>query len=187
MSDGSTARRWAKALDGLAVESGEADAVFADLSKVSTALAGEGKALLDALSSPLFSAEERRGVLDAVLVKLRVSGTVASFLRLLADRGRFGLLPAVVAEATQLADARAGRVRVQVTTVDALTPALEKELAAAFGRLTGKTVVLESKVDPSLLGGLVARVGSRVYDASLKSRLSDLSNRLLHASGLPEA
>jgi F-type H+-transporting ATPase subunit delta len=187
MSDGSTARRWAKALDELAVESGRPEAVLADLSSVASVLVGEGEALRHALSSPLFAAEERRAVLDAVLAKLGVAGTVASFLRLLADRGRFGSLPAIVAEATKLADLRAGRVRIQVTTVDALSPELEAELAAAFGRVTGKTVVLEPKVDPSLLGGLVARVGSRVYDASLKSRLTDLTNRLLHAQGLPEA
>ena len=182
MSDANAARRWARALDELAFEAGQGDAVLAELGSVVANLQGEGAPLAHALSSPLFSVPERKAVLAAVLERLQVGTTVRSFLSLLADRGRFGSLTAILAEATRLADERQGRVRVTVTTVDALSPSLAAALAASFGKLTGKTVIIESKLDPALIGGLVARVGSRVYDASLKSRLDDLKNRLLHAS-----
>lgn len=187
MPDVSAARRWAQALDALAVEAGNADAVLSDLTKVATAVSGEGAPLMQALQSPLFTVAERKAVLGDVLTRLKVKGVVSSFLHLLVDRGRFGALPAIVDEATRLSDARAGRVRVQVTTVDPLSEDLHAALAAAFSKATGKAVVLEPSTDPTLIGGLVARVGSRVYDASLRTRLEDLKNRLIHTAALPEA
>jgi F-type H+-transporting ATPase subunit delta len=74
-----------------------------------------------------------------------------------------------------------------VSTVDPLSPQLEGELKAAFATATGKTIVLDARIDPSLIGGMVARIGGRVYDASIRSRLEDVKHRLINAQAAPEA
>ncbi|MBM4392206.1 MAG: F0F1 ATP synthase subunit delta, partial [Deltaproteobacteria bacterium] len=73
-----------------------------------------------------------------------------------------------------LADAAANRVRATVTTASAASPALRAKITRSLSASTGKDVVVEMKVDPALLGGMVARVGSKLYDASLRTRLEDL-------------
>ena len=78
----------------------------------------------------------------------------------------------------QLADKHNGRVRVSVTTAEALTPALESEIRAALEQTTGKTVLVDHTIDPSLIGGMIARVGGTVYDSSLRTRLASLKHAL---------
>ncbi|MCB9680032.1 MAG: ATP synthase F1 subunit delta [Alphaproteobacteria bacterium] len=187
MSDASTARRWARALVELATEAGTAEAVQAELTSVHEALTGEGGALFEALSSPVFTVVERKAVLADVVGRVGTGPLVTHFLGLLVERGRMGSLPDIVRQFVEMLDERAGRIRVSVATVEALSPALESELKAAFEKSTGKSVVLDAHIDPSLIGGLVARVGSKVYDASLRTRLEDLKNRLIYAQALPEA
>ncbi|MCB9664763.1 MAG: ATP synthase F1 subunit delta [Alphaproteobacteria bacterium] len=188
MADGNVALRWARALHSLSVDAGSEDAVLADLQALDAVIAGEGGTdLLQALSSPVFGLDERKAVLADVLGRLGAQQVTLHFLSLLIDRGRFGAVRGIVRSLTQLVDERQGRIRVRVTTVEPLDAKLQAELVAAFERSTGKKVVLESALDPSLIGGLVARIGSRVYDASLRTRLEDLKHRLIHAPALPEA
>jgi F-type H+-transporting ATPase subunit delta len=187
MADLNAARRWAEALIELAVEARNEDAVQRDLVEVVEAVTGEGGALLKALASPVYDVEERKAVLGSVLGRIGVQPLSSNFLRLLVDRGRIGLLPEIAQVYREHIDERAGRLRVQVTTVDPLSPELERELQAAFAKATGKSVVLDTRLDKSLIGGLVARIGGRVYDASLRTRLEDIRSRLVHAQALPEA
>ena len=105
-----------------------------------------------------------------------------NFLRLLLDKDRFAALPGVVREYRALSDAEAGRVRATVTTASELSPAMREAVNSALTQTTGKKVLLESRVDPSLLGGLVAQVGGRVYDASLRTRLERLQLTLVNPS-----
>lgn len=187
MSDLSVARRYARALLDAASEGDAAERIATDLRAVLDTLSSEGGQLLEALANPVFSVEERQGVLGAVLARLDVHPLTANVLKVVADRGRFGSLPGVLEAYQELLDERAGRVRVQVRTVKPLSDALAERVRAAFATATGKEVVLETSLDPSLLGGLVARSGGRVYDASLRTRLEDLKHRLIHAQALPEA
>lgn len=187
MSDTQVARRYARALVEVAVESGRADAVLAEMVRVLDALQGDGQELFAVLRSPLFSAEERAGLLTTVLPRLGVGKESTDFLRFLSDRGRMSLLAEVVRLFREDMDVRAGRIRVEVLTVDPLTPQLEASIQEAFAKATGKTVVIDASIDTSLIGGLVARVGDRVYDASLRARLEDARNRLINASATPEA
>ena len=187
MGDVNAARRYAKALVELADESKSAAAIEADLQRFTDLLDGEGSELGRALMSPVFNAEERGALLGAVLPKLGVKQLTINFLSLLSERGRMDLLADIVGIYTRMMDDRAGRLRVQVSTVDPLTPQLEAELVAAFEKSTGKTVLLDARIDPSLIGGMVARIGDRVYDASIKSRLQDIKHRLINASIAPEA
>jgi F-type H+-transporting ATPase subunit delta len=187
MADLNAAGRYASALVELADAEGLAQAVETDLLRFRDTLDSEGGELGRALRSPVFNVDERGAVLNAVLPRVGVKGLTANFLKLLSERGRMPLLDDIIKTYVEKLDERAGRLRVQLYTVDPLTPQLEAELKAAFEKSTGKTVLLDARIDPTLIGGLVARVGDRVYDASIKSRLLDIKHRLINASAAPEA
>jgi F-type H+-transporting ATPase subunit delta len=181
MADAKASRRYARALELLAVEQRAEEAVLAEVLRFVHVLQHESPELRNMLRSPVFSAAERLAVLDAVLPRLQIGGVTALFLRFLSDRGRMSLVEEIARQYSDAMDVRAGRVRVHVSTTDPLTPQLEALLRDTFQRATGKQVLLEAKIDASLIGGLVARVGDKVYDASLKTRLEDIKRRLIRA------
>jgi len=109
-------------------------------------------------------------VLDRVAVHVHVANTV----RLMLDKGLASLLGNLFREFELLADAEAGRVRAHVTTATQLSAELVAEVKATLETSTGKIVFVESSVDPELIGGMVVKVGSIVYDASVRSRLEQL-------------
>jgi F-type H+-transporting ATPase subunit delta len=134
------------------------------------------------LSNPTFTLTERKAVLDALLPSLNLHPVGTSFARLLLEKGRFGALPQVLGEYQAMTDIEAGRVRAEVVASGEMSPEVKTAIAAALSKATGKNVVLTTRTDPSLLGGLVARVGSQVFDASLKTRLDNIQRSLLDES-----
>lgn len=187
MRDAGASRRYATALVKLAVEGGQEEAILAELTAWNTLFAGEGAELFRVLSSPVFGAEERRAVLGEVAGKAKTSDLLVRFMSLLIDRDRMVGFPDIVRHVTADLDARAGRIRVAVRSAAELDDGMKAELTAAFEKSTGKTVLLETEIDPDLLGGLVARIGSKVYDASLRTRLHDLKHRLIHGQAPAQA
>jgi len=173
------ARRYAQALIEVADEAGAIDQVGTDLQSFAQVLDAHEGMLGDALSSPVFTTEERGAVLDGVLPKLSLHPLAANLLRLVNDKRRFPVLRDIVTAYGELADERAGRQQVLVTTAEPLTPQVEAEIRQALEKSTGKTVRLTTKVDPSLLGGLVAKVGGTVYDSSLRTRLDQIKHALV--------
>lgn len=129
------------------------------------------------LSSPSVTAEDQVGLIDRVLAS-RVSPLFANFLRVLARHRRLGLLRLILDAATKESERRAGKKRVQVTSAEPLSAEATKELTAKLAASIAAEPILEQAVDPSLLGGLVVRIGDTVYDGSLRTRLSQLSGRL---------
>lgn len=191
MASGSLARRYARALEALAAEERCIERVERDLTLFEQVLAVGDGALRDALVNPGLTSVERRAVLDEALRRVELHPYVENFLRLLVDRARFGHLEEIHAEYIRLADEHFGRVRAAVTTAHEAGPALRAEVVRSLETATGKTVIVEFLVDPWLLGGLVARVGDVVYDASVRGRLNELRLSLARVSpmemGLPEA
>jgi F-type H+-transporting ATPase subunit delta len=187
MADTNAARRYARALIGMATEDGVDEVVQQELQRFVGAMSGDGRELRQVLCSPVFTAEERTAVLGAVLPRLSIGRGTAQFLRLLSDRGRMDVIDEVLRLYTAAMDERAGRVRVQVSTTEPMSPQLEHVIRATFERSTGKKVILEASIDANLIGGVVARLGDRVYDASLRTRLEDLRRRLINAPAVPEA
>lgn len=187
MHEAGASRRYATALVKLAVEAGTEESILSELNAWQALFSGEGKELFHVLASPVFGAEERRAVLAEVGGKLKLSPLMQNFMSLLIDRDRMGQFPDIVRHVTADLDARAGRIRVGVLSAAALDDGLKAELTAAFESATGKTVLLETEIEPELLGGLVARIGSKIYDASLRTRLHDLKHRLIHAQAPAEA
>lgn len=180
MSD-AAARRYAQALIELAAEVDAVDRVGADLDGFAQAAVANEGLLGGALASPVFTVEERRGVLDAVLPKLGVHDLVSRVLHLANDKGRMALVPKIAEAYRAMADVRTGRVRVAVQTAEPLTAQLETEVRMALEKLTGKTVVLTTEVEPELIAGMVARVGDKVYDSSLRTRLQMMRQSLLRS------
>ncbi len=185
MGDRTAARRYARAFLELAESNGNTDRLVKDLTDLTAAL--RGTELWTVLCSPVFSVEERKSVLKAVSPRLGLQPLTENLLNLALDKGRFGDLPEITAAFNEMADEKANRARVVVETAEPLTPQLESEIKAALGRITGKQVVLQPVVKPELIGGMVARVGSRVYDASVRSRLEDIRQKLISAQVPAEA
>lgn len=177
MPSSTVAERYARALVEIGQDDSKVDAYGADLSRFAELL--NTTELLGALSHPGFSIEERDSVLADVLGKLELDPMVANFIRVVQEKGRVPVLPAIAERYALLADKLAGRVRALVTTAVPLDAAMTAQVKASLEAATGKTILIDPVVDPDILGGLVAKVEGRVYDASLQTRLLNLRQTLL--------
>ena len=174
----SIARRYARALHSVATQESVVDATLSALEALATAIA-ESSDLAGLLESPQITKDQRRGVLLEIAKQEGYSPLIQNFLQLLVDRDRGGELPFIARVFRELADESAGRVRAEVTTALPLADAQVKELEAALAKATGKTVVLSSRQDPEIIGGIAAKVGDTLYDGSLKTQLARLRTRAL--------
>jgi F-type H+-transporting ATPase subunit delta len=172
--------RYAQALFELAEDARSIPTVEADLKGLKAAQA-ESLDLRRLIASPAFSAEDKGRALAAVAKKAGYSALTVKFLGLLAANGRVSALPAVITAFQALAAARRGAVAAEVTTALPLTAAQSKGVAAALRQALGQEPELSTRVDPAILGGLKVRVGSRLFDASLKSKLDSLKFALKRA------
>jgi F-type H+-transporting ATPase subunit delta len=172
--------RYAQALFDLAVETGALAQVEADLLSLE-AMRRASADLRTLITSPRFSAEDKGVGLAAVAAKADFAPVTRKFLGLLAHNRRASALPAVVRAFQALAAARRGTVAAQVVTAVPLSEAQSASLSAALRQALGKDPEIETRVDPAILGGIKVRVGSRLYDASLKSKLDSLKFALQRA------
>jgi len=174
---GSIARRYAKALYSLALEQNRVEPWSDALVALQAAIDGS-PGLQDVLSNPAYGKEQRRGVVRGLAKAFALDEHPTSLLLLLADRNRLGYLEGIVRTFRELVDAKLGRVRAQVVTAVSLDAAAEKALAEKLARATKAQVIVERSVDPGVLGGVVARVGSLVFDGSIRSQLEALRREL---------
>ncbi|MFZ5721394.1 MAG: F0F1 ATP synthase subunit delta [Pseudomonadota bacterium] len=172
--------RYAQALFDLAQEQKQVSAVEADLKSLKAAIA-DSKDLRTLLGSPAFSADDKAKGLVGVGAKAKFNMTTLKFLGLLASNGRAAALPAVIDAFARLSAAARGAVSAEVTTAVPLTPAQSKGVAAALRQSLGKDPEITTRIDPAILGGIKVKVGSRLFDASLKSKLDSLKFALKRA------
>jgi F-type H+-transporting ATPase subunit delta len=177
MTSGSIARRYAKALFGLAVEQDRVEPWSDALVALQAAVDGSPD-LLDVLSNPVYSRDQRREIVRGLARSLKLDAEPSNLLFLLGDRNRLAALGDIVATFRGLADQKLGRIRAQVTSAVPLDAASQKALAEKLSKATKSQVIVERSVDPELLGGVVARVGSLVFDGSIKSQLEALRREL---------
>jgi len=178
VSSGIIARRYAKALIEIAEESGQADSFAQELSDLASCWTQSGD-LRDVFENPAVPADTRRQVLDAVIQKAGTSKTIGNTVRVLADRRRLRLLPELAEAYSQLAQTKAGRVTATVTTATEMPDSYFDSLRQVLEATTGKEVVLKKEQDPSLIAGIVTRVGDMVFDGSLRNRLQEMKEDIL--------
>lgn len=172
--------RYAQALFDLANETNQIPAVEADLKSIK-AMRADSKDLRTLIASPAFNADDKGKALAAIAAKAGFTPTTRKFLGLLAANGRVSALPSVITGFEKLSATHRGAVSAEVTTAIELTAAQAKGLAAALRQALGKDPEIETRVDPAILGGIKVKVGSRLYDASLKSKLDSLKFALKRA------
>ena len=169
----SLAERYAAALFELADEQHQLDAVAGDLRELRTML-HESPDLDRLLRSPVLSREEQAKAIAALADRAGLSKLTRDFLGVVAGNRRLFAVPAMIdAYLTQLAERR-GEVTAEVTTAQPLNEMQQNTLGEQLRRAVGRRVTVDLKVDPSLLGGMIVKVGSRMIDGSLKSRLHRL-------------
>jgi F-type H+-transporting ATPase subunit delta len=177
-------RRYAKALLDLAREQGDMDNVLRDVGTLSEAWKSSDE-LRQVVRNPVIPRPALKASVDAVMEKLGTSKLVRNTVNLMADKGRLGNLDDVLQALEELAEAETGHVRVEVVSAKPLADAYYARLVEKLKRVTDREVVLVKKEDPSLIGGVVTRVGDQVFDGSISNRLSELRETLLADGDTP--
>ena len=129
--------------------------------------------------NPAMAGDRRKRLLDEISGALSFERRVANFVALLIDRNRLPLLDEVMVAYQKFLDERRGIVRARVTAAHSLDAAQQRLLAAKLEQMTGKEVRMEVAVDPSLIGGVIAQVGSTIYDGSVRHQLQAFKSRLV--------
>lgn len=177
MSIGTLGRRYATALLDLAVQAGNVDKISQDL-KDFTASWNDSRELRAVFENPVVTQDARRKVLRDIAATSGMDTLLLNTFLLVSDRGRLNQLPDIAEAFQALAEARSGRVRAEVISATELPEAYFTELQKTLERVTGKQVTVAKSVDPTLLAGVVTKVGDQVFDGSLKNRLKELTHEL---------
>ena len=172
--------RYATALFELARDEKSIDAVKADLDRFAAMLA-ESDDLKRLVRSPVFTADAQAKALGAVLDKAEISGIAANFLKVLTVNRRLFAVSDVIRAFNALVAKFRGEATADVTVADALSEKNLDALKVALKSVTGKDVTLNVNVDPSIIGGLVLKLGSRMVDSSLRTKLNSIKHAMKEA------
>ncbi|WP_095594844.1 F0F1 ATP synthase subunit delta [Actibacterium pelagium] len=171
------AARYATAIFELAKESNSIAAIEADLDVIEGALADSAE-FRDLITSPVYSREEQGNAIAGIAQKMGLSATLANTLGLMASKRRLFVLPQLAATLRGLIADEKGEVTAEVTAAKALTAEQLDKLSASLKASVGKDVKINATVDESLIGGLIVKVGSKMIDSSIRSKLSALQNTM---------
>ena len=171
------AGRYATAVFDLAREGGQVAAIEADVDALDAAL-NDSADLRDLLSSPVYTRDEQGRAIAAIAQKMALTQTMQNVLALMAQNRRLFVLPQLLAGLRARIAAEKGEVTAEVTSAKALTKTQSDKLAKTLSTNVGKTVKINATVDESLIGGLVVKVGSKMIDTSIKSKLAALQNSM---------
>ena len=171
------AARYAKAVFELAKEDKAVAKVEADLDALEAALADSAdfRALI---SSPVYSRDEQAGVIAALAKKMGLSAIVSNVLALMSNKRRLYILPQMVQALRAAIAEDKGEITAEVTSAKALTKTQADKLAKALASSVGKSVKINATVDEKLIGGLVVKMGSKMIDTSIASKLNSLQNAM---------
>lgn len=167
------AGRYANALFDLAVEQDSVPATSSSLATLQ-GMISESDELQRLLSSPVFKSEDQMAALDALTAKAGVTGLAVNFAKLVCENRRLGILSQAISGFQMLVAEAKGEVMAEVTSSEKLTAAQVKDLSAALKARVGKDVKLSTKIDSSILGGLIVKIGTTMIDNSLKTKLQNL-------------
>jgi F-type H+-transporting ATPase subunit delta len=174
------ARRYAKALMNIGKKDGNYEAYGEELNAF-TSLVQRERELSAVLNNPTFTIPQRQAIIHDIGKHLHLSPIIINILLLLVEKNRMGYLPDITALYQELVDEAAGRARVKLVTAYDVSKKKLEELTRGLQDMVGKQVIVEVETDPSLIGGVVARIGGMVYDGSIKAQLERL--RIILAKG----
>jgi F-type H+-transporting ATPase subunit delta len=174
------ASRYATALFDLALEANAVDAVKGYLDRFD-ALTAESADLTRLVRSPVFSADEQVAALSAVLDRAGISGLASNFLKLVASNRRLFAVRDMIRAFRELVAEHKGQATAAVTVAEQLKDQHVEALRAALNSVTGKHVDLDVKVDPAIIGGLIVKLGSRMVDSSLRTKLNAIKHAMKEA------
>ena len=167
------AERYASSLFDLALEENALPEVQGALDAF-LGLVESSEDLTRLVKSPVFTADQQLGAVSAILEKAGISGLAANFIKVTAANRRLFAVPGMVKAFREIYARHRGEATADVTSAHALSDAQEQELKVALNGVTGKDVSINVTVDPSILGGLIVKIGSRQIDTSLRTKLSTL-------------
>jgi len=171
------AQRYASAVFDLALETKSLDSVEKDVDALAAALAGSDD-LRELINNPVYTREEQGAAIAAVATQMGVSDIVKNTLALMASKRRLFAMPQLIAAMREKIAAYKGEVTAEVVSATALSDAQKDKLAAALKESIGKDVKIDAAVDETLIGGLVVKVGSKMVDTSIRSKLNALQNAM---------
>jgi F-type H+-transporting ATPase subunit delta len=177
MSVQTMARRYASALADVVLERGEAAEVQAELAQWEEMIQSAPN-LLEVLRNPTIALDQKRTVLNKLIERAKPRQTTVNFLKVLLQNHRLTDLGEINRKFAETLDHRAGMVAATVTTARAVPESSQHELHAKLTGLTGKKVRVDFATDPDLLGGIVTRIGSTVYDGSVRNQLQMIKEKM---------
>ena len=180
MSVETVARRYAAALADVVAKTGETELVSNELGQFQN-LMTESPQLAEVFRNPAVPYEQKSRLLETLLTRTKPAKTTANFLRILLKNARLGDLDAVAKRFAAVLEERAGMVSAEVTTAQPLSAAQQTVLQNKLQNITGKKVVMNYKIDPEIIGGVVTRIGSTVYDGSVKNQLEQLREQMIRS------
>lgn len=171
------ADRYATAVFDLTKEAGDISTLEKDLEALRSAVDGSEE-LRDLLHSPVYSRGDQEAGIGAVADKLGLSATMANTLRLMAQKRRLFVLPQLLRTLAEMIADHKGLLTAEVTSAKALTKAQSEKLAKTLKAKLGQDVQINASVDESIIGGLIVKVGSKMIDTSIASKLASLQNSM---------
>lgn len=177
MSIQTVARRYSSALADVVLDRGEAKEVQQELQEWERLLKANAN-LQEVFRNPTISLDQKRAVLNKLIERAKPRGTTANFLKVLLQNQRLTELPEINRKFAEMLDERAGMVAATVTTARPVPDQIQESLQQKLTTLTQKKVRLDFEQDPELIGGLVTRIGSTVYDGSVRSQLQQIKERM---------
>jgi F-type H+-transporting ATPase subunit delta len=172
------AERYAGALVDVALENKQADQVKQELAAFA-ALVSESPELHAFLANPSIARAAKHAAVEQLVARMGASRTLRNYLFVIVDQRRAGMLLEIEQAFSRLLDARQGITQALVTSAADLTPKEREQLGAALGKLTGEKVQAQFKTDSALIGGAVVRIGSTIYDGSLRTQLDRLRAKMI--------
>ena len=168
-------KRYARAFFEIAAEGKQIEKYYSELNQFALIIV-QNKALADFLANPVFEQESKKGVVENIIGKLKLSVMTVNFLKLLVDKKRIDVLSDIVFFYRQLMDESLKKVRVNLKTAFPLSSEMKAYITSRLEKVTGRKVEVSVEKDPGLLGGIVIGVGDTLYDGSIKNQLNNMRN-----------
>jgi F-type H+-transporting ATPase subunit delta len=180
MSNETVARRYATALADVVIKSGETESVTSELNAWVQMITTNAE-LENVLRNPVVQHIKKEKVLESLLERVKPSKTTANFLRILLKNSRLADIGPINERFLQVLEDRSGTVSAEIISSRELSEGERTELRSNLEKLTGKKINPSWRLDPELIGGVVTRIGSTVYDGSVKTQLETLKEELVNA------